>query len=84
MRAKVVENRNDMPFGKISKKNAHNHLPEPQRQIAERKRKNAKNTIRTNPRKKQGDIMTEARDGASLEVIEQMGDDQALKMMIFR
>lgn len=84
MRAKVTDIKDGIYYGKIRRKYQHIHLPEPQRQLAEEKRSNAKKMIRENPSKKPAKIMTEARDGASLEVIEKMGNDQAMNMMICR
>lgn len=77
------ENRDGILFGKLGKKN-HNHMPEPQRKVAEKKRNAAKQAIREQPNKKKSKIVTETREGANLEVIAQMGTDKALNDMLSR
>lgn len=80
--AKIIEEHEGIKYGTIAKQ--HNHPPEPSRKEAENRRANAKKRFRAEPGKKQSEILTEARSGASLEVIQHVGNNRAFNKMLSR
>lgn len=70
--------------GILGKKN-HNHFPNPAQQKAEEKqRKDGKQKVREKRGKRTRKIMEEIQDGADLETIQEMGDQQAVMRMLRR
>lgn len=80
--ATLVDRQNGVLRGTLSKE--HNHLPNPTAREAEIKRRELRNKVKENPRKKTAELLPNLRQGTSDELFLELGTNNALGKVIRR